>query len=296
MLIVPLVAWGEHHVRMARYCIASLWAEGNLPDVESRLQIYTDTPEAFKGYAEVYPIALRPEQQKHHLTAECYERAMTYGHPIVPVASDMVCSKGMLSAIEKHVGSKRLVVVPVPRVDAAKMIEAIPLYDEVVNLSSRDLCRLSLSRIHPHQLEMFGSSRTRTAQPTTVFRRDGDTIIARCFHMHPIMMQGFAPGMANKCERSGIDAWVVDEVPHDQIHVVTDSDEMMVVDLTDAEYDWEPGWKGVEIDPLNWAARKTNRTHRWFFTHECYLHAGERRELPRDPWIEDFCEKVNAWR
>jgi hypothetical protein len=294
MLVVPIVAWGKHHVAMAKLCIASLMAPGNLPDVESRLQIYTDSPGEFAG-REVYTIEVSPKQ-KHHITAICYEQAMSLGHPIVPVASDMVCSAGMLAAIEKHAHSARLVMIPVLRAVSELMMPELPLNNGVINLPPRELCRIGFSKIHPLQLRMFRENMPSVSQPTTIFRRKGDTIVARGFHMHPIMMRlKVFKGMAQKCEKTGIDGEIVNGVDQADIHMVTDSDEMVVFDLSSSNYDWEPGWRGKGIvDALAWAKSRTRKIHRWFFKHECYLHAGEIERLPPDPWIDDLCKKLNA--
>lgn len=284
MLIIPIVAWGKHHINTARFCLASLKSDGNLPDVEAHVKIYTDEPLHFKGY-ETAP--LKTTGGRHEITTACFIDALSQGYPIVPIASDMIASVGMLAALEGHARTKRLVMVPVLRTDASSMLSALEAFMEEIplepkgrlTLTSRQLCYLAFENIHPRILLQFLENMPSPSYPTTIFaRRDETTISARCFHMHPLLLR---PGDIRQVTPS-IDGEMVSRFAENEIHIVTDSDEMVVCDISDTGYNWN-GPNRAMVDPVAFANRKTINRHRWFFTHECYLHSGELEKFAPDP-------------
>jgi len=300
MLVVPVVAFGPWFVEHARILLASLKSEGNLPDVASAVQVYTDDPGAFRGYEVIHltPQELHkrgwPRESKHAITASCYSQAMRAGHPIVPVSADMICPTGMLAALERLARTKRVVLVPVLRTEARGMARALPIKDGVLSLAPRELCRLAFRHLHPLQARMYWDRRPSGTAPTSIFRRVGNTVAARCFHMHPLLLR-LAPDTPLS---PGIDGELMARMELDDCHVVTDSDETVVFDLTDGNYDWSAGYsiRFNAATPIEkWAYNKANKTHRWFFTeHECYVHSEDIERPGPDAELEALCEKVRA--
>ncbi len=295
MLVIPIVAWGEHHIRMAQYCLASLMSEGNLPDVEAHVKIYTDEPARFKGYQTA---AFRRTGGKHQITTNCYVDALREGYPIVPISADMIASVGMLAALEKHAKTKRLVTCPVLRTDSSKVVpilegmlqKNIPLAPMGrISLTQRESCAIAMENLHPRLMLQFMDSLPAISYPTTIYRRNGNTIAARCFHMHPILL---FPGDIRHVTAS-IDGEMVSKFTDDQIHVVTDSDEMVVFDVTEPDYNWNGVVKDT-VETLEFVNRKTVDRHRWFFTHESYLHSGDLERLPPEPRMDKLLADVAA--
>lgn len=285
MLTVPIVAWGRWFVECAQRLLRSLDSPGNLRDVEARVLIYTDTPRSFKGHV-CLPVGRIV--QKHAVTSDCYTRALQYGAPIVPLAADMIASEGLLAAVQRIAEKADLAVCPVLRAHAEAFVPELPSAGPI-SLTSRELCRLALEHAHPRQAMQYRENLPAKSQPTTIYRRLNGTVLARCFHMHPIMIRAEKGATLPK----GIDGDYVKRVPIDRIHVVTDSDELMVVDTTPADYSWE--WDYPDpVDPLAWARIKANQTHWWFFAHECYLHAGEREKLPPDPYCDELLATLTS--
>lgn len=289
MMIVPVVAFGSWHVSHAQILLASLRSEGNLPDVESKVIVYTDTPAAFSGY-EVRAIFPNGKENKHRTTSNCYADSLMLGHPIVPVSADMICPTGMLAALERLAKTYRAVMVPVVRTEASSMRKALPQGD--VSLSPRELCALAFRHLHPLQALMYWDQLPSSMAPTTVFRRVGNTIAARCFHMHPLMLR--LP--VNFPLSDSIDGELMGRIDPADCYVVTDSDETVVFDLTDKNYNWSSGYlnRWTISTPIDkWASKKTNKTHRWMFAeHECYIHSEDIEYPAPDARIDALRDKV----
>ena len=297
MIVVPVVAFGRWFVEAAQYLLRSLDSPGNLPDVASRLIVYTDTPEAFPGREVVH---LTPKEMqrrsgvrgsKHHLTSSCYADALALGHPIAPFAADMVCAAGTLAALNRLAATHRVVLAPVVRTVAQSMRAA--LGDGPIALAPRELVALALQHLHPLQQKMYWENLPSDMAPTTIFRRSGDTISAHCFHIHPLLLR-LEPGTPLS---AGIDGELMARMNPAECHLVTDSDELVVFDLTDAAYNWSSGFRKrfPPGDPvLHWVDVKANRMHCWFFEHECLIHAGEPERPAPDASFEQFRADVRA--
>jgi len=299
VLVVPVVAFGEWFVEHAQILLASLQSAGNLPDVESKVIVYTDQPEAFPGYEVVHLtqkiITRRMGERgsKHLVTTNCYAEAMRLGHPIVPASADMICPTGMLAALERLARNYRVVLVPVLRTNSHRMRKALGPVNGPISLSPRELCRKGFANLHELQEHMYWDNLPSDVAPTTIFRRLGDTIVARCFHMHPIMLR-LPPDTALS---PSIDGELMARMPLQDCYVVQDSDETVVFDLTATDYNWSAGYLdrfGPKMSIKHWANSKANKTHRWFFAHECTIHAGEIERLPPEPGLDALCAQINA--
>lgn len=286
MLVIPVVAWGNHFVESAHRLLRSLQSPGNIPDVETRIIIYTDAPERFSGL-EAVRINTKTHS-KHLLTSGCYTQSLAFGHPIVPLAADMIASEGLLWALERAGKDADLIVCPVLRAQADRFLPELPR-EGPISLSPRTLCALALKHAHPRQALQYLENLPARSQPTTIYRRQGGTVLARCFHMHPLLIR--AP--LGTILPEGIDRDHVGTVAMERTHVVTDSDELMVVDISERDYKWEPDYQHP-LNPLEWARGHTKSRHRWFFSHECYLHAGEREVLPHDTYCDKLLAALNA--
>ncbi len=295
MLTVALVAFGNDFIRRAHNCIACLKAPGNLPDVESRLMIYTDQPEQFAKYTRERKITIWPisvdDTQKHAITSRCFRHAFAmFGDRIVTIAADMLCAAGTLQRLASFGDHTRLVMVPVVRADEQQIVPYIPVDNGRFIITNRLLVHLALRFMHTRMRErMFWNQMPSVSQPTMILRWSRGCLVARCFHMHPLMVR---PDSADVMTL-GIDRDMVNNFPDDSFHIVKDSDELFVCDASAPDYNWETGWTKV-VDPMTWVKRKTNRRHRQFFQHECLIHAEDidASRIERDESLDRFAEQV----
>lgn len=301
MIVVPIVAYGPEFVHRAQFCLASLQSEGNLPDVEHRLIVFTDQPEKFPGYECRPPV--NTFQRKHKITSQAYKESLELGFPVAPIAADMICSKGLLANLEKRMKEgKRLVVAPVPRVNEYNFLASFPKefmdilvrpFEDMkvtrISVSPRELARLAIEHLHEGQRDkMFWDKMPSNSQPTTIFRKHRDGLIANCFHMHPVLFHPPADWEVH----GGIDGQGVEQIPDDLTHVITDSDEGLVVDLCAPGYDWNGAWKNHEVDLYKWVDGNASRKHRKLFQHDCYIHPDDLVLASPHPEIEAVKAKV----
>ena len=284
MITVPVVAWGDWHTRAAQWLLRSLESPTNKA-AKARIVVYTDMPQRFVG-REIVKIG--SYMRKHDVTSRWFSDALKFGDPICPISADMVASEGLLPAVERAMETCDLLLCPVMRVDAAPFMEEFPGLEPIV-LSSRALCRLALKHWHPHQQLQRREHLPSATHPTSIWEQRGETVKARCFHMHPIGVR--AP--ANAKLPGGIDGDYVATVPRGRRRIVGDSDELMVVDMSRLNYRWE---KEVTepVDVVEWARRKTNAAHREFFLNDCYLHAGELEPFEDDGYYDGIVSKLRG--
>ena len=101
--------------------------------------------------------------------------------------------------------------------------------------SPRELVRMAMPHLHAHTRSLFADSRPFNAYPLGVYWPVGaDGLLGRSFHVHPIMVDPMRPSAMPKLT---IDSdYLAKAVPDfARVHVVTDSDEFIVFELTEAE-------------------------------------------------------------
>lgn len=254
-----LVAYGEENIRLAKnVCLPSL----GFRDVT----VFTDKPKEFLGY-DTYKIFPNLNDKLTTVT-ECHKEALSSGEPTIMLCADMVFGKGtcdFLSKISKS--GKKLVVVPAIRLCRDSILPYLP-----GDFENRELCALSLKHLHPGTKKMFWNSIPFVVS-SQIYWGNEDTVVARCMHMHPILMQTSDPinGLT-------IDAGAINNFTEEDTYVVTDSDELTCFELSPRDYVWykNPIPKGDEKSfKLFMKARGNHHLHEWFFKHECFIHSGD---------------------
>lgn len=267
---VVIVAWGRDYVWLAKnLAIASLMAAGNVPAVGAEVRVYTDAPDAFPGL-DVVKISPAGES-KHRLVSECHRKELRVGSPVIIMPPDCVISDGALLACANRAGEgKRLIVVPAVRLERGGALEELKAVDGVLSVTPRALSAIGLRHLHPGTAQMFEYAKPFTDLPYQVYRRIEGGIAATCYHMHPLMI--------NMCQhpvREGtVDGQLMSQFTPDNAYVVTDSDEISMFELSPQSQDWGQHEAPYYVPAIKqWAARKANRMHHWFATHECRIHA-----------------------
>ena len=254
MLRGVLVAWGPEYRWLAKnICLPSLGLDC--------ITVFTDEPEEFPGYKT---IRIRPPDDKIELVTDCYKHILSYGDKTVILCADMVFGEGAGKFLQDCV--KDLVVVPAVRLNKDKFLHGLHL-----PISNRDLCKLALANIHPGSESLFWGAKPFSGTPYQIYWRNEDTLVARCIHMHPILMKGNI-GKVKSIDGGGLLGYE----PKD-CYIVTDSDEFTCFELSEEDYVWyKKPMEDLSKDYLSrWMKRKANHMHQWFFTHDCYMHSGE---------------------
>lgn len=263
---VVVVAFGAEYVGLAKsLAIASLMSPGNVPAVGARLRVFTDLPDEIPG-----SVRIKAEGEKHEIVSEIYRAELVKDEPVIIMPPDCVISDCALMAVQKHIeAGKRLIAAPAVRLNRDTVLPEFE-NDGVLSLTPRELAAIGLRNLHPGTDCMFAEAKPFTGTPYQVYRRQADGITANCYHMHPLMIRWKGGPM----EKGTVDDGLVNQFNPRDVHVVTDSDEIAFFETSAAGYSWQkPPVKYSQQFIADWARRKANPMHKWFYGHECRIHA-----------------------
>lgn len=261
--LISVPAWGEAYLRVLEECAApSLLAAARVLAEPVKFIIHTDAPErarsAFPGHeVETRPVGCRGTyvalQESH---AEVVDGA-DVGDRVVLLNADLVVSDNFLSRCAAHFAAGKRAVVLLG-IRTASGPERPP-----VGCNPRAL--LAWGWEHRHQIiQDLEWGRGRSMLPTNLFFSDGDSVVARGFHLHPVAIIKHADVDFS----STIDGDLLECFPVDSIHVVVDPDDCAMVEVSPPERRF-PLREG-RLSPAGVAASMMARAstmHRWLFGH-----------------------------
>ena len=260
------VVWGRAYLDLfLNRCIPNQLGEGNLPALPdgSRYRIMTramhvDEVRAHpmvQALAQVVPVDVvsvaalegvdqpdptRRRDRRFELMTVCHRRAigdaLAADAALIFLAPDIVLSAGAFASIvQRHRAGYRAVACTGLRVEKESFFEAIDDFSSARALPPRDLVRLALPRLHAHTRSMFVDAKAFSAFPTGVYWPVGTKgLLARRLHLHPIMID---PTDGHVMPKGTIDADFLARACPDaaRVHIVTDSDEFVIFELTGAD-------------------------------------------------------------
>jgi hypothetical protein len=297
-----MAVWGEHYRRtLTELVLPTMLSPGNLPGcahrASSSFRIYTlpedaewlDRQPVIARLREIMPVVyhvIAPEQRAF-ITGESAYHAMSVYHRhairqaaaeeayIVFMTADAIVSDGSFRALERYAedGVDCVVLCGVRAVieDARPEIErllAAPAAEGGGKLTGRQMTDLLLR--HPHGLSKamtWNAPCFNSMGPGHLYWYGDAGILAHCWHLHPWMIRAVA-GTENF--RGTIDSDYVSNAAAAgmRIHVVQDSDDVCVVELSRRDHLLE-GLKGQgAFDQSNlevWAMLACQPVHRAFF-------------------------------
>lgn len=236
----------------------------------------------------------------------CHRRAivdiLVCDSAIIFLGADFVLSANALAAIvHQHRQGYRAVMSTALRLTKETFLEVLRKSSTppLEALSSRELVRMGLPHLHPQTLSMFADAPVFTDLPYGVYWPIGEGgLVARCLLLQPLMVDPAYPVSL----RGMIDDHYVVEACRDlsRVHVVTDSDELHLFELTASSRPstttqhsgasaWDVAWFAADCDSLqlrNWRERPV------------YIHAGDLNggwEVP-SATAEAFAREVMAMR
>ena len=132
------------------------------------------------------------------------------------------------------------------RVNRDTFVAALLARGDARPLAPRELVSLALERLHPSTRAHVVDSERSARRPISVYWNvPGEGILARCFYMHPLMVDPVRP---EALPGGTIDQhYLVHACPvREQIHVVSDSDELAVFEMSHVDAaDTETGAGGI---------------------------------------------------
>ena len=298
-LIVPV--WGRHRPVFFGNTLPSLLQPGNLPSLAgravTRLEIFTRTEERggiedelarcdLPDGIEVRIEPLRVElQDSYRAMTECHRAALAHTEEhdrLWFINADLVLCDGALARTAAWAESGVRVVlaagVRLNRESAAARLKPYLGGGTPGGLLPRVLVELALQTLHPLiERHLFAEGNGPWQIPSMCAWRVGsEGLLLRCFHLHPLLV---VPGAGGPELRGTIDDHYVWQLGlgTDQVRVVTDSDELVLFELSDPEH---PGGgclpRGSTLALANWIRRTTRADHRALARHAIELRRGDR--------------------
>lgn len=207
-------------------------------------------------------------------------RAQAEGAALVFMTPDIVLGNGAVDSLVRWadsgiravmIGSVRLVKESFAREFTARyrrngeMEVAVPPR-EMVGVALRHLHQISTALLWP----------PRTTWPSHVYWPVlNEGLIARCFHAHPMMVVTKQQTVAFE---STIDGDYLEQtgVRPEEIHVVDDSDDLALFELSPEAYTMGPRSTPMKASEVGlWASMYANRLHRQMFRRPIAVHRGE---------------------
>jgi hypothetical protein len=285
-------------------------APGNLPALASMwpvsFQIYTtehdrETIQQSSVFGKLSQIVrtefailgpARPEEKYSVMTRlqhEVLRSALDRRAAIVSIMPDTIWADGSLRTVGRAArAGKRAVMQAGIRVLKSEVLAAITAcrsVDGVLALPPRELVRVGLDHMHPYNRAWYWDAPRFSRNPANVYWRiNHDGLIARCFHLHPLMLFPQRP-VTHFVSTFDDDLPLLACPNYDSIDVVEDSDQAFHLDL--AEDEWCTEVLTLNRQPSSayltkWARRSANLHHRRFVRHRIRIHAAALSEKWRD--------------
>lgn len=250
---VVTVVWGPEFRRVfLDVCVPNQLTPGNLGALPagSRYRVFTsedDVDVLEAGLREVsgqmaVDLIAAPELSASDGTrftrmtachAQALRDAAEAGAALIFLSPDIVLSEGTLAAVvRRHDEGKRAVACTGLRVQREAFVEALRARGGTRGVPPRELVSLALAHLHPFTLAHMADGVPGSRRPIGVYWNvPGEGILARPFYMHPLMVD---PPRRDARPDGTIDQhYLVHACPaRDQIHVVTDSDELAVFEMS----------------------------------------------------------------
>ena len=305
-----MVVWGEDYVGMLLdVALPSFLSPRNLPALsnlaESRFLILTTAED--RARIEQSPIfaQLRAVIEPQFVESEWIHDPIPYhlkaarGHRVaahiagpsngycVYLCPDCIVSDGSFSHLERIARTgKQAVLMPGLRLvkesvlaelaDAGKLQPGAP-----INFSARELAAFGMRHLHD-EVRRYNWDHTHfaTYPHMCTWTVPGETgLLIRAFGMHPMLVAVGGTQNFDSLERSTIDGDFIGNniTDWEQIHVETDSDNLLIFSLTNRDERYSPlksNTANVEQVRAMAYSASVNPLHRYFFTKGVKLHAG----------------------
>ena len=299
-----IVVWGsEYRDLFLRVVLPTHLSPGNLPSLPAHTWSYhiyapgmdLDTirqSNAYTHLVQLGPVEIHeiPEVNgtfKYKVISHCHDhaiRAATQAKAtLVFLTPDAIFADGAFAAMHRSAcAGKQVIVTAGLRVAketfVPAMLQAFPVQkDGAMVLPPRALVGLALGHPHPITESLCWGARVSHTWPSHLYWRiGGEGLLARCFHLHPLMVN--VPEV-HLPENATVDGEFTERIVTDSeaIHVVTDSDEIAVCEISSEDLAVGEA-RQAPLTPrqvAGWARVLANSQHRRFFRERIRFHAGE---------------------
>jgi hypothetical protein len=252
--------WGRSYLDLfLNVCIPNQLAPGNIPALPagSRYRILTraihqqeiDAHPQVRALRDVIPVDIVPIDSLekglsvdggYELMIACHQLAVADSlqadAAILFLSADLVLSSQAIAAVvARHRQGFRAVVTTGLRLNRESFVARLSEPDvQIGALSPRELVAMALPHLHQHTLSMFADADPFNRFPVAVYWRAGsEGLVARGLHLHPLLVDP----QDRRLPVGTVDGAYLSQAVPDRslVHVVTDSDEFQMFELTQSE-------------------------------------------------------------
>ncbi|NNN20351.1 MAG: hypothetical protein HKL84_10970 [Acidimicrobiaceae bacterium] len=300
------VVWGEEFTRLfLDAALPNSMSPGNLgafvDDEDCIYRLYTTPTDAsvvrnadgFKLLTrlvstEVIEFTGLDEGDRYEQLIRCHRDALLRAHAddaaVIFLAPDALLSDGSLGRLRELIADDiPVVAIPGPRVTIETFLsdflrDYMDAESQSASIASRELVGLAHEHLHDSAKSLFWDAEKFAVWPANIYWRmpESGEFLIRAFHMHPLMIRRIPDDFVIDGVIDG--AFIASVCPDpDDIYVVTDSDEIALVEMTSSDGITviEPLGPASEIAVAEWAVHATNTHHRSFVNRPIYFHSSE---------------------
>lgn len=306
------MVWGSEYLDLfLNTCLPTQLGEGNVPALPSgsRYRILTraadveaiERHETVQALATMIPVDVvavaafddialtepkagaRQADRRFDLVTACNRAGIRDGVAagaamLFPSPDYVMSANCFASIVRRHRQGYRAVACVGLRLEKEGFLRAVAASGGIVGAPRpRDLVRMAMPHLHAHTRSLFADARAFNTYPLGVYWPVGsDGLLGRSFHVHPIMVDPMRPSAAPKLT---IDSdYLVKAVPDfERVHVVSDSDEFIVFELTegDRSFGCTTGTGAALWRAAAMAARSDRFGIRYFQRCPVVIHGGD---------------------
>lgn len=275
-MVITVPAWGSYvrtflgPVLRSHLAAIEVMKRELRSTIEVRYVVVTDqqaaVARALEGFdLTLVPIEAPPRNRIFAALCEGHARGIDVartGDRVVLLNADIMVSRELFLAVEKRFRKgKKAIVCGGTRTQLGLLTRAPP------PLPARALARWAFD--HPHQITrnfVWGSGTT--THPSTVYFQNGPSVVLRGFHIHPL-----AVIKDRDLPFSGsIDLNLVEAYKFEEIHVVTDVDELAIAEISERGKGHYQSDRVLTVSQiLSFALRGATPMHWWNWRHRIMI-------------------------
>lgn len=158
-------------------------------------------------------------------------------------------------------------------------------------MPARQLLAWSMRNAHPITKQCFWGP-GRCHLPWGIYFREGGNVVLRAFHLHPfaVVKDRDLPF------QNTVDLAMVDNYRRDEMHIVTDADEMALAEMSPLSKTFDDNaWPIDTTAILTWALRGAGPTHWWNFGHRICIQ-GDPAAVTSDAAVADTIARLDPYK
>jgi hypothetical protein len=297
--IITTPAWGDRaidHFRNHSYPAMQKALEQLPADDEVRFVVHSDRPQDLSFITQpcqFLPLPDAGSKNTHAILGACHREALRMtqtDEAIAFINADMVCSIEAFAASRKRLqqGKKMIMVMGTRTFEDAG-------YSPPIGVCSRALVEWAWGHRHPWITGcIWGTGRSKI--PAVLYFKLADGIVLHAFHLHPFVAFKDRDGLS--FDLVTIDRDLVEKLLVQQIHVVTDPDELSFAEMSPGVIPtFPPEPEGATLNAervADFARSTTTHMHRWIFAHRIII-TGTCNDMSDVPVCSEILSKVETF-